>query len=111
MVVQITPFEALQKAVEIIGSQHKLARLCGVSSTAVWKWLQSSKRVPPTYVLRVEAATGISRHLLNPEIYPIENHSASAQFEPVLECGPALSRRDIPRQSNRRQVLDARSVA
>ena len=67
-----TPYEALSDAVERAGSQSALARICGVSQTSVWKWLQSSKRIPAEYVLRVEAATGISRHHLRPDIYPVE---------------------------------------
>jgi DNA-binding transcriptional regulator YdaS (Cro superfamily) len=67
-----TPFEALQRAVGALGSQTALADLCGVSQTAVWKWLQSSKRLPAEHVLKVEAATDISRHYLRPDIYPLE---------------------------------------
>lgn len=67
-----TPYEALQSAVSAIGSQAGLGEICDVSQTAVWKWLQSTKRLPAEYVLRVEAATGISRHHLRPDIYPLE---------------------------------------
>lgn len=72
MVAGITPFEALQQAVKAAGSQSALARTVGISHTAIWKWVQVSKRVPPEYVLRVEAATGVSRHDLRPDIYPLE---------------------------------------
>ena len=68
----LTPYEALQNAAEIAGSQSALAKICGVGQPAVWKWMQSSKRVPAEYVLRIEAATGISRHYLRPDIYPVE---------------------------------------
>lgn len=67
-----TPFEALQQAVELAGSQAEIARIAGVSTTAVWKWVQSSKRVPAEFVLKIEAATGVSRHDLRPDIYPRE---------------------------------------
>ncbi|HWU03010.1 MAG TPA: YdaS family helix-turn-helix protein [Novosphingobium sp.] len=67
-----SPFEALQAALNQAGSQSALARICEVSQPSVWKWLQSSKRIPPQYVLRVEAATGVSRHHLRPDIYPPE---------------------------------------
>jgi DNA-binding transcriptional regulator YdaS (Cro superfamily) len=70
MVDIFTPYQALQKGVEVLGSQAELARICGVSTTAVWKWLQSSKRLPAEHVLAVEAATGVSRHDLRPDIYP-----------------------------------------
>lgn len=72
MVADLTPYEALCLATDLIGSQGKLARLCGVSSTAVWKWVQSSKRLPGEYVLQVEAATGVPRHLLRPDLYPLD---------------------------------------
>ncbi len=67
-----TSFEALQLAVEKAGSQAALARIAEVSTTAVWKWVQSSKRVPAEFVLKIEAATGVSRHDLRPDIYPRE---------------------------------------
>ena len=72
MVVYMRQFEALQAAVKKAGSQAALARLCGVSPTAVWKWLESGKQMPAEYVLRTEAATGVSRHDLRPDIYPRE---------------------------------------
>ena len=72
-----TPFEALQLAVEEAGSQSELARICEITQPAVWKWLQSTKRVPAEYVLRIEAATGVSRHHLRPDIYPVEPDTSS----------------------------------
>lgn len=72
-----TPFESLQAAVARAGSQSALARICSVSQTAVWKWLQSSKRLPAEYCLAVEAATGVSKHLLRPDIYPADLSSVS----------------------------------
>lgn len=70
MIYNLNPREALAAAVEKLGSQQSMAELCGVSQTAVWKWLQSSKRLPAEHVLTVEAKTGISRHDLRPDIYP-----------------------------------------
>lgn len=72
MSCQSTPYEALQAAVAKAGTQQAMADICGVSQTAVWKWLQSSKRLPAEHVLRVEAATGVSRHDLRPDIYPLD---------------------------------------
>lgn len=34
--------------------------------------MQISRRVPAEFVLKVEALTGVSRHELRPDIYPIE---------------------------------------
>jgi len=82
----MTPYEALCEAVEKAGSQSALARICAVSQTTVWKWLQSSKRVPAEYVLRIEAATGVSRHHLRPDIYPVELPGAPYRWSGVDEC-------------------------
>lgn len=67
-----TPFEALEAALACAGSQSELARICGVSQPTIWKWLQSSKRLPAEHVLAVEAATGVPRHHLRPDIYPAD---------------------------------------
>ena len=50
-----------------------MGRLCGKAQNTVWKWLQNSKPLPAEHVLVVEAATGVSRHHLRPDIYPLEN--------------------------------------
>ncbi len=68
-----TPYEALLLAIDKAGSQAEIARIAGVSTTAVWKWVQSSKRVPAEFVLKVEKATGVSRYDLRPDIYPREH--------------------------------------
>lgn len=70
MSYNLTPFQALEAAVAAAGSQSALGDICGVSQTAVWKWVQSAKRMPAEYVLRAEAATGVSKHDLRPDIYP-----------------------------------------
>lgn len=80
-----TPYEALLKAVETAGSQSALSRICSVGQPAVWKWLQSTKRVPAEYVLRIEAATGVSRYHLRPDIYPVEPE-ASSRWSGVDQC-------------------------
>lgn len=102
----LTPFEALKQAVESAGSQSALARICGVTQTAVWKWLQSGKRLPAEYVLKAEAATGVSRHALRPDIYPPEIETNTAPGEacaPILSDSPApvsCGPRAIPQRSN-----------
>ena len=93
---QLTPFAALELALDRAGSQSQLARICGVSQPSVWKWLQSSKRLPAEYVLRVEAATGVSRHDLRPDIYP-GNLPPAGRFIGVDQgCAPvAFQSRDF----------------
>ena len=66
----LTPLEALKCALGIVGGQAALARKLGVSQPTVWGWLHRIGKVPHRYVLGVEAATGIPKEDLSPDIYP-----------------------------------------
>ena len=72
------PVLALQAAIDIVGSQAKMSRLLGVTQPTVWRWLNVQggmthlNTAGENIVLKVEAATGISRHDLRPDIYPRE---------------------------------------
>ncbi len=54
-----------------------LAKKMGVSYQAVQRWFVRG-RIPAERVLAVESATGISRHELRPDIYPVEDRSEAA---------------------------------
>lgn len=85
-----TPFEALKAAVMRAGSQAAMGRLLGVSQPTVWKWLQSTKRLPAEHCLAVETATGVSKHLLRPDIYPADLLSLSLPVGDASESvGPS----------------------
>lgn len=46
---------------------EQVAQMFGVQKAAVWKW---ERRGPPAdKVLAIEGATGISRHVLRPDIF------------------------------------------
>lgn len=60
--------EALKRAVENVGGQAKFARRIGVTAQAVSQW----DEVPPLRVLAVERVSGVSRHELRPDLYPVE---------------------------------------
>lgn len=92
MSYNLSPFQALEAAVAAAGSQSALGEICGVSQTAVWKWIQSAKRMPAEYVLRTEAATGVSKHDLRPDIYPRE--LLTDQYVEDRFCGIDLRARD-----------------
>tara|TARA_R110002072_G_scaffold38314_4_gene110888 strand:- start:1415 stop:1723 length:309 start_codon:yes stop_codon:yes gene_type:complete len=93
----VSTIDALTVAVQQLGSQSALARLCEVSQPTVWKWLHKAKRVPAEYVLAIEAATNVSRHELRPDIYPREEPPAqpSAGDPPPPAGGSAA----LPRNS------------
>lgn len=99
-----TAFEALTAAVARAGSQAAFARICGVSQPGVWKWLQSGKRLPAEYVLVVEAATGVSRHLLRPDIYPRDLPKPAGLISPAAACAPIVGggRHALPQRKRRR---------
>lgn len=61
---------ALDRAIEIAGSQSALARTLRISQNAVSRWARRLTALPPEHVLAIEAATGVSKHDLRPDIYP-----------------------------------------
>lgn len=61
----------IQRAAQLAGGQSALARKLGCTSQAVSK-MCSTGRVPAERVIAIEAATGVSRHELRPDLYPLE---------------------------------------
>lgn len=59
----------LQKAIDAVGSQSALAAKIGKTQQAVSHWLKKDGRVPAEMVLSVEAASGVSRHELRPDVF------------------------------------------
>lgn len=63
----------LEIAIARIGTASELARRLGISPAAVLQWTE----VPHKRVLAVEAETGVSRHLLRPDLYgPLPREAA-----------------------------------
>jgi DNA-binding transcriptional regulator YdaS (Cro superfamily) len=63
----LTP-NPLNTAIERVGSQVALASACGVTPQAVHQWVGKGKP-PADKVLAIEAASGVSRHDLRPDIF------------------------------------------
>ena len=60
-------------------SQAELARVCGQKPQAVTRWIATAK-VPARHVLAIEAATGVSRHDLRPDVFgPAPANDAEGQ--------------------------------
>src|SRR5262245_51246085 len=55
----------LEQAVRAVGGVSELARQIGISQPSVSNW----SRVPAERVLLVEAATGVDRKILRPDLY------------------------------------------
>jgi len=66
--------KGLRKVIEELGSLARLAEAINITKQAVSQW----QRVPIDRVLEVEKVSGVSRHELRPDFYPIdtlfENH-------------------------------------
>lgn len=62
---------ALEKAVEVVGSQAELARRIGKKQAHIWNWLNRDKQLPAEVVLAIEGATEgrVTRHELRPDIF------------------------------------------
>lgn len=99
MVDSIDPHSALAQAVNVLGSQASMASLCGLSATAVWKWVNGRKHLPAEHVLKVEAATGVSRHDLRPDLYPHESSplAGSAPSAPIIDVENPADQRTCDR--------------
>ena len=65
--------EALEKAIEAAGGVRALSRELGISQPAISSW----KRVPADRVVAVEAASGVPRAELRPDLYGEAAHSAA----------------------------------
>ena len=63
--------DALEKAIATAGSATKLGQAIGVSGDRVRMW-KHRHSLPVQFVLKIERATGVSRHELRPDIYPKE---------------------------------------
>jgi TorA maturation chaperone TorD len=57
--------EGLEEAISAVGGISELARRLGISQPSVSNW----KRIPADRVLSVEAATGIARGILRPDLF------------------------------------------
>lgn len=87
----MTELEALERATEIAGSQAKLGAIAGgVTQPAVSGWIRKKRRLPAEHVLPVEAATGVSRHDLRPDIYPRSYQPRSRRTRDVTQNETAL---------------------
>nr|WP_310616667.1 helix-turn-helix domain-containing protein [Pantoea cypripedii] len=49
--------KAIQEAIDIVGSQKKLAELCGVAQPTVWRWLHGGG-IDAKYVIKIVRASG-----------------------------------------------------
>lgn len=64
----------LAKCAEAAGGIARLADALGMKHQSFYSW----KRIPAERVLELERVTGISRHVLRPDLYPRSKQRARA---------------------------------
>ncbi|MCT2785241.1 helix-turn-helix domain-containing protein [Klebsiella aerogenes] len=72
--------KTIQKAIDIAGSQKKLADLCGVAQPTVWRWLHGGG-IDARYVMKIVSATSgkIKAAEIRPDLAQLlSSHSPAA---------------------------------
>jgi DNA-binding transcriptional regulator YdaS (Cro superfamily) len=70
----------IKTAIAIAGSQEKLAKACGVSQSAVQKWLHNKAKVAPHNVGALVKATGeqVKAYQVRPDLPGLFEHPEQA---------------------------------
>lgn len=63
-----------RKAIKQAGGGAKLAGALNLKRQAIYQW----QRVPADHVSAVEQITGIPRHELRPDLYPVEREKVAS---------------------------------
>lgn len=66
---------SIERAVAAAGGVQALAQKWDIKRQAIEKWIKH-KRLPPKRVLALEAESGVSRHELRPDLYPLDDRAA-----------------------------------
>ena len=60
--------DALNRAVDKSGGRKAFVESLGINYSTIQKWRE--RGVPARWVLKIEEVSGISRHDLDPDLYP-----------------------------------------
>ena len=81
--------DAVRIAKAAIGGGTALADALGIRAPSIAGWTQ----IPAERVLHIEKITGVSRHILRPDLYPVDNLSPlEKNRQAVTAGGPAEGR-------------------
>ncbi len=73
--------KVINSAINLMGSQQKLADACGVKQPSVWAWLHGKKKVSAENAMRIEIATKgkVPAYKIRPDLtdlFPNPNQAA-----------------------------------
>lgn len=66
----------LRRAIVDAGGYSKVGRQLGVTKQRIWSWANTLGRVPAEKVMDLEAAIGVPRSLIRPDLYPPERETS-----------------------------------
>lgn len=71
MCSDLSPRQALERAVDLAGGQADLGKRIGVKQQNVWSWINRSGKAPAEYALAIERAVEgkITAHQLRPDVF------------------------------------------
>ncbi len=74
---------AIKAAIDIVGSQQKLAEACQVRQPSVWAWLHGKKKVSAENAIRIERATNgqIPAYEIRPDLSVLFPHVVEKKTE------------------------------
>lgn len=72
--------KAINCAIEIVGSQQKLAEACGVKQPTVWAWLHNKKKASASSAVRIQRATNgeVLAYQVRPDLPDLFPHPNTA---------------------------------
>ena len=101
---------AFLSAVRIAKGQVPFAKICHCTQGNVSQLIRRGSLLPGRFVLNVEAATGISRHSLRPDIYPFQSPKWIG-FDPGEECGGIIPAQSAPVPCDRVVKLQRKDIS
>lgn len=74
--------QVMASVIKAVGSQTALAKILKCTPQNVQR-MCATGHVPPKHVLRIESASGVSRGLIRPDLYPEATPTMSETIPPV----------------------------
>lgn len=87
----MTPADALSECVKRAGGQVALADRIKVSQASVSRWMRGLGTLPGEKVLLCEQLYEVSRHVLRPDLYPVDAPAAPPAWRGVDRGGERVS--------------------